>query len=410
MHELRHLGFDRAGRYRIHSNPLVTQLRRLLFGQVNQRGLAGAVRDPQRARTKAGNRRNVHHAATACRGEHHWRAALGADERPIQIGRHHRAPFVKTGLKNRLEHRHAGVVHQAIDAPETINYFCDRSVHLSGLRDVCHHGFHAIIRTKRRNRSRKCHRINIDQRHAIAVIEKPPRHGQTNATRRTSDYCDFVVFFHAAIVGASRVASAASVASSRTPFAKLRKCVRQSKITMNPTTPKLQHKIRRLTGITDRDLQQLAEVLIDCVDGGASVSFMHPLSTPHALAFWRRVAEGVARNERALLVAEDENGIVGTVQLILDQPDNQPHRADIAKMLVHRRARRHGLGELLMRAAEQLAREHDKTLLVLDTVTGGDAERLYARLGWQKCGVIPGYALWPRGGLCDTTYLYRTLG
>jgi GNAT superfamily N-acetyltransferase len=90
-------------------------------------------------------------------------------------------------------------------------------------------------------------------------------------------------------------------------------------------------------------------------------------------------------------------------------PENQPHRADVAKMQVHRRARRRGLGEALMRAAEAAAREAGRTLLVLDTVTGSDAERLYARLGWQRCGVIPGYALWPRGGLCSTTVFYRVL-
>ncbi len=90
-------------------------------------------------------------------------------------------------------------------------------------------------------------------------------------------------------------------------------------------------------------------------------------------------------------------------------PENQPHRADVAKMQVHRRARRRGLGTALMQAAEATAREAGKTLLVLDTVTGSDAERLYEHLGWQRCGVIPGYALWPRGGLCSTTVLYRVL-
>jgi GNAT superfamily N-acetyltransferase len=168
--------------------------------------------------------------------------------------------------------------------------------------------------------------------------------------------------------------------------------------------------LRRLGDVSAAQLQQLAEVLVDCVEGGASVSFMHPLPIERALGFWRRVAAGVAAGERALLVAEDAAGsIVGTVQLVLDQPDNQPHRADLAKMLVHRRARRHGLGERLMRAAEATARECGKTLLVLDTVSGGDAERLYARLGWQRVGSIPGYALWPRGGLCATTCFYRQL-
>jgi GNAT superfamily N-acetyltransferase len=166
--------------------------------------------------------------------------------------------------------------------------------------------------------------------------------------------------------------------------------------------------IRSLSTVGDAQLAQLAALLIDCVEGGASVSFMLPLTQERARAFWQRVADGVARGERALLVAEDDAGaIVGTVQLVLDQPENQPHRADVAKMLVHRRARRQGLGAALMRAAEDAARAHGKTLLVLDTVSGGDAERLYARLGWQRVGTIPGYALWPQGGPCATTYFYR---
>lgn len=167
--------------------------------------------------------------------------------------------------------------------------------------------------------------------------------------------------------------------------------------------------LRRLTHVDDDQVAALSEVLVDCVEGGASVSFMLPLSHDHAQKFWRKVGAGVAAGERALLVAEDAQGIVGTVQLVLDQPDNQPHRADLAKMLVHRRGRRQGLGEALMRGAEALARECGKTLLVLDTVTGGDAERLYERLGWQRVGVIPDYALWPRGGLCATTYFYKRL-
>jgi GNAT superfamily N-acetyltransferase len=166
--------------------------------------------------------------------------------------------------------------------------------------------------------------------------------------------------------------------------------------------------IRRLTSVSSAQQQELAALLIDCVEGGASVSFMLPLTPERAQAFWQRVAAGVHNGERALLVAEDVQGaIVGTVQLVLDLPENQPHRADVAKMLVHRRARRQGLAERLMRAAEDTARECGKTMLVLDTVTGGDAERLYARLGWQRVGSIPDYALWPQGGLCATTYFYR---
>ncbi|MES2718094.1 MAG: GNAT family N-acetyltransferase [Pseudomonadota bacterium] len=153
----------------------------------------------------------------------------------------------------------------------------------------------------------------------------------------------------------------------------------------------------------------LAEVLIDCVHGGASVSFMAPLPLPKALAFWQAVAGGVAAGERLLLVSEDAAGIAGTVQLVLAQPDNQPHRADVAKMLVHRRARRQGLAARLLAAAEDAARSAGKTVLVLDTVTGGDAERLYARAGWQRVGEIPHYALMPDGTPCSTTYFHKQL-
>lgn len=164
----------------------------------------------------------------------------------------------------------------------------------------------------------------------------------------------------------------------------------------------------RLDTVDETRLQALADVLIDCVEGGASVSFMLPLTRAKALAFWRKVAAGVARGERVLLVAEDAQGIVGTVQVILDQPENQPHRADVAKMLVHRRARRRGAGAALMHAAEGAARTAGKTLLVLDTADA-TAARLYARLGWQAVGTIPRYALLPQGGECATTYFYRSL-
>ena len=168
--------------------------------------------------------------------------------------------------------------------------------------------------------------------------------------------------------------------------------------------------VRRVHALDDAQIDQLAGVTIDCVEGGASIGFMHPLTRDRAVAFWRRVATGVAAGERALLVAEDAQGVCGTVQLVLDQPENQPHRADLAKMQVHRRVRRQGLGAALLRAAEDTARECGKTLLVLDAVTGGDAERLYQRLGWERVGVIPGYALMPRGEPCATTVFYRHLG
>jgi GNAT superfamily N-acetyltransferase len=167
--------------------------------------------------------------------------------------------------------------------------------------------------------------------------------------------------------------------------------------------------VRRLNVVDDRQINGLTDMLIDCVEGGASVSFMLPLSRDRAVAFWRGVAQGVTTGRRALLVAEDVNGLCGTVQLVLDLPENQPHRADLAKMLVHRRARRQGLGAALMRAAEATARECGKTLLVLDAVTGGDAARLYERLGWVRVGDIPEYALFPQGGFCSTTVYYRKL-
>ncbi len=167
--------------------------------------------------------------------------------------------------------------------------------------------------------------------------------------------------------------------------------------------------VRRVVTIDEALLDGLADVLMDCVDGGASVSFMQPLTRERAVAFWRKVAAGVHAGERALVVAEDGHGVCGTVQLIFDLPENQPHRADLAKMLVHRRARRRGLGAALVRAAEQVARDSGKTLLVLDAVTDGDAARLYARLGWVRVGDVPNYALYPQGGFCSTTYFYRDL-
>ncbi|HET6149691.1 MAG TPA: GNAT family N-acetyltransferase [Polyangia bacterium] len=170
-------------------------------------------------------------------------------------------------------------------------------------------------------------------------------------------------------------------------------------------------RIRRV-GAEPAVAEALTDVLLDVVEGGASVGFMSPLSRARAMAFWQGALAGVARGERVLLVAEDLSSgtIVGTVQVLLAMPDNQPHRAEIAKMQVRRSARRRGIGAALMRAAEAAAHEAGKTVLVLDTATGSDAERLYAGLGWQRCGVIPDYALLPQGGLCSTTVFYRLLG
>jgi GNAT superfamily N-acetyltransferase len=168
-------------------------------------------------------------------------------------------------------------------------------------------------------------------------------------------------------------------------------------------------QIRCLPTLGQGEIHGLSDVLIDCVEGGASVSFMWPMSRDKADSFWRNSAESVSRGERLVIAAEDTSGIVGTVTIILNVPENQPHRADLAKMLVHRRARRKGVGAALLAAAEQSAIRAGKTLLVLDTVTGADAERLYVRNGWQRCGEIPNYALWPDGRLCPTTIYYKEL-
>jgi GNAT superfamily N-acetyltransferase len=168
------------------------------------------------------------------------------------------------------------------------------------------------------------------------------------------------------------------------------------------------YTVRPLTAVSEAQMRELALVLIDCVEGGASVSFMHPLSPAKALEFWRGIAREVETGARALLIAEDASGIIGTVQVALAQPENQPHRADISKMLVHRRARRLGTGAALMRAAEEAAQHAGKSLLVLDTASD-DAERLYQRLGWTLVGTVPDYALWPRGGFCSTRFYYRRL-
>jgi GNAT superfamily N-acetyltransferase len=166
--------------------------------------------------------------------------------------------------------------------------------------------------------------------------------------------------------------------------------------------------IRKVMNAGDAEIEALADLLIDCVEGGASVSFMQPMTREKAVGFWRGVAQSAAKGERVLLVAEEGDRIAGTVQVLLDMPENQPHRGDVMKMLVHRSMRKRGVGELLMRAAEQAAMEHRKTLLVLDTASA-DAERLYERCGWKRVGTIPGYALLPQGGYCDTVYFYKAL-
>jgi GNAT superfamily N-acetyltransferase len=171
-----------------------------------------------------------------------------------------------------------------------------------------------------------------------------------------------------------------------------------------------QIEVRRLEATQAYEsLDGLAEVLYDCVAGGASVSYMEPFSHGDACDVFEFVAAEVEQGRRLLLAAFADERLVGTVQVIIALPPNQPHRAEIAKLLVHRSARRRGVARLLMEHAESEAREVGKTLLVLDTVTGDAAERLYARLGWTRVGVIPGYALYPDGRPCDTTVFWKAL-
>lgn len=157
-------------------------------------------------------------------------------------------------------------------------------------------------------------------------------------------------------------------------------------------------------------LNALSQLLIDCVNDGASVSFMLPMTPAKAQAFWSGVADSVARAERIVLVALDGNQqIAGTVQLILDQPENQPHRADVAKLLVSPGARRQGIAQQLMAELECQAASQNRSVLVLDTATGSGAETFYQQAGWQRVGEIPHYALMPDGVICSTTYYYKHL-
>ncbi|WP_051677607.1 GNAT family N-acetyltransferase [Bradyrhizobium sp. URHD0069] len=161
--------------------------------------------------------------------------------------------------------------------------------------------------------------------------------------------------------------------------------------------------------VADAALDQLADVLVDCVEGGASVSFMSPFSNEDALAFFRKVAGSVATGNTVLLAARLDGKIVGTVQLGLDTPPNQPHRADIKKLLVHRSARGHGVGAILMAQVEEEARRRGRWLLVLDTVPDENGHRLYLRAGWKQTGLVPDYALFPDGRLCDTAIMWKRL-
>lgn len=169
-------------------------------------------------------------------------------------------------------------------------------------------------------------------------------------------------------------------------------------------------EIRRLEGgELRRQLDGLAAVLHDCVEGGASVGYLWPFSVEDARRAYEVFADEVDAGRRLLLGALLGDELVGTVQVVLAFPQNQPHRGEIARMLVRRSARRRGIAERLLAAAEEEARREGKTLLVLDAVTDGDAARLYDRLGWTTVGSVPDFALYPDGRPCATTYFYKVL-
>lgn len=169
-------------------------------------------------------------------------------------------------------------------------------------------------------------------------------------------------------------------------------------------------EIRRLSAAEAGALaEDLAAVLVDCIEGGASVSFMPPFGQANAVAFFHKCIRSVEADERFILGGFIDGKLAGTVQVVYATPPNQPHRGDVAKLLVHRLARRSGLGEALMLLAEEETRKSGRTLLVLDTVEGGAADRLYRRLGWTSAGVIPNYAMNPDGSWCNAVFFWKDL-
>jgi GNAT superfamily N-acetyltransferase len=169
-------------------------------------------------------------------------------------------------------------------------------------------------------------------------------------------------------------------------------------------------EVRRLSPTEAREqLDALAGVLADCVAGGASVGYLDPFSHADARVVYDDYLRDAEQGRRIILGAFLDGNLVGTAQLVLAVPPNQPHRAEVARVLVHRSARRRGIAQRLMEQLEQEARAEGKTLLVLDAVTGGDAARLYDHLGWNTVGVIPDYALYPDGRFCDTTVFWKAL-
>lgn len=156
-------------------------------------------------------------------------------------------------------------------------------------------------------------------------------------------------------------------------------------------------------------IPDLCETLSDCINGGASLGFMLPFHPQDGAGYWLDIARGIGEGGIVLAVAEVDGRVVGTVQVGLASKPNQPHRGDLMKLLVHRSARGLGLARKLMEAVEAEAARRGRTLLVLDTATGSDAEAIYPRFGWERVGVIPDYALWPDGGFCGTTLFYKRI-
>lgn len=153
----------------------------------------------------------------------------------------------------------------------------------------------------------------------------------------------------------------------------------------------------------------LSELLIETVAGGGSVSFMHPLPLQTADTFWQQSLAAASRGERIVLGAFDGDLLIGTVTLLLDLPPNQPHRAEIAKMMTRMVHRQRGVATALMREAERLARLRGRTLLVLDTAVEEGASGLYEKLGFELTGIIPDYALKPHGGLTGTMIYWKRI-
>ncbi|MEU9981000.1 GNAT family N-acetyltransferase [Streptomyces sp. NPDC050856] len=175
---------------------------------------------------------------------------------------------------------------------------------------------------------------------------------------------------------------------------------------------RLEHRVEQLTADSVHHARDgLAALLVDAVDSGASVGFLAGLGRADAAAWWRDVAGEVERGGRSVWAAYGADGRVhGVVTLVRAAAPNQPHRAEISKLLVHRDARGRGLGGRLLAAAERAAAEEGRTLLVLDTESGSGAERLYRAAGWTRAGSVPGYALDPSGVPRPTTYYYKALG